>query len=507
MPRIALRLLLLVVLAAPLPVALAGEASPAAGAATAAAGDPAPRPRQAGRWLVDPQGRALVLHGLNMVYKVGSYAPDEIGFDADDAAFLARNGFTTVRLGLIWKAVEPEPGQYDDDYLARIRRTTELLAAEGIWVLLDFHQDMYHERFQGEGAPDWAVQDDGLPAIPQLGFPNNYFGMPALNRAFDHFWANDPGPGGVGLQDRYAAAWRHTAAYFRDTPGVLGLDLFNEPWPGTTWLTCAQPLGCPIFDARLESFSERAIRRIREADPATIVFYEPNVLFNNGVATHVRPAGARLGFSFHDYCLVADVGLEETGLHHQPCGVFDEVVWDNMEAHVAATGDAPLLTEFGATDDLATLSTMVDRAMAHRVGWQYWAYTGFDPTTTGEGDTQALVFDPAEPPIGGNVNQAKLRTLAVPHPTVVSGTPLAYAFDRATRTFTFRYSPRRAGALLGSFGAGSVTQVAVPAVHYPAGYQVRVSGARVVSAPDAPVLRLALSAGTSEVRLAVTPRS
>ena len=39
-------------------------------------------------------------------------------------------------------------------------------------MLLDFHQDLFHERFQGEGAPDWAVQDDGLPAEPQLGFPN-----------------------------------------------------------------------------------------------------------------------------------------------------------------------------------------------------------------------------------------------------------------------------------------------------------------------------------------------
>ena len=83
--------------------------------------------------------------------------------------------------------------------------------------MLDFHQDLYNERFQGEGWPDWAVQDDGLPAEPKAGFPANYLVMPALQRAFDHFWANDPGPGGVGLQDRYAAAWAHVAARFRST--------------------------------------------------------------------------------------------------------------------------------------------------------------------------------------------------------------------------------------------------------------------------------------------------
>ena len=74
-----------------------------------------------GQWIVDGSGRVLVLHGLNMVYKRAPYAPDHVGFGRDDARFLARQGFTTVRLGLIWKAVEPQPGVYDDAYLARIR--------------------------------------------------------------------------------------------------------------------------------------------------------------------------------------------------------------------------------------------------------------------------------------------------------------------------------------------------------------------------------------------------
>ena len=63
-----------------------------------------------------------------------------------------------MRLGLIWKAVEPRPGTYDDAYLARIasdRRGS--WPTQGIWTMLDFHQDLYNERFQGEGAPDWAV--------------------------------------------------------------------------------------------------------------------------------------------------------------------------------------------------------------------------------------------------------------------------------------------------------------------------------------------------------------
>ena len=462
------------------------------------------RARPDGRWILDPSGRVLVLHGLNMVYKRAPYAPDRIGFGKDDAAFLARNGFTTVRLGLIWKAVEPQPGQYDDAYLARIRRTTELLAGQGIWTLLDFHQDLFHERFQGEGAPDWAVQDEGLPAQPQLGFPNNYFGQLALNRAFDHFWANDPGPGGVGLQDRYAAAWRHVASYFRSTPRVLGVDLFNEPWPGSVFATCTNPLGCPLFDQQLQAFSQRSIDAIRSVDQRTTVFYEPNVIFNNGAQTSVRPTGARLGFSFHDYCLTADVGTAEAGFGSQVCDGFDGIVWQNMNEHVAASGDAPLLTEFGATNDRTTLTTMVDRAAAHRVGWQYWGYCGCDdPTTTGPGATQALVLDPAKAPTGTNVDWAKLRAIVVPHPLAVAGTPLRYHFDRSSKVFTAAWSTARAGGP-GRFRPGSRTTLALPTLVYRQGYRVAVTGGGILSSPGARVLVIRQVAG-QRVNVVVSP--
>jgi len=471
-----------------------------------AVADPAPRPSTVGRFLVDPQGRVLVLHGVNMVYKLAPYAPDAIGFGADDARFLVRQGFTTVRLGLIWKAVEPQPGQYDDAYLARIRDTTTVLADAGIHVLLDFHQDLYNERFQGEGAPDWAVQDDGLPAQPQLGFPYNYFGQLALNRAFDHFWANDAGPGGVGLQDRYAAAWRHVAAYFRGTRGVMGLDLFNEPWPGTLWELCANPLGCPTFDAELEAFTQRTIDAIREVDTRTPIFYEPHVLFNNGSRSTVSPSGDQLGFSFHDYCLTADLGLEGTPVQDLTCNVFDNLVWQNTEAQLTRTGDTPLLTEFGATNDTTVLRDLVDRAAAHRFGWQYWAYTGFDPTTTGPGDEQSLVRDPSKAPTGTNVDQAKLEALVTPHPLVVAGTPAGWAFDRDTLRFTASWSTARAGALTGRFGAGATSRVALPSLVYGDGYRVTVTGGQVSSATDAPVLVVRQNAGALTVRVVVTPR-
>src|SRR5688500_7200301 len=208
-----------------------------------------------GRWITDATGRVVILHGVNMVYKRPPYAPNVAGFDGDDAAFLAEHGFNTVRLGLIYKAVEPSPGAYDESYLDQIAATEQTLAAHGIFSQLDFHQDLYNEKYGGEGWPDWATIDDGVPAEPLTGFPSTYVTSPGMNQAFNNFWLNRAGPGGIGLQDRYAAAFRRVAERFRDRQHTMGFDLMNEPWPGSVWPTCAQPAGCPAFDiATLAAF-------------------------------------------------------------------------------------------------------------------------------------------------------------------------------------------------------------------------------------------------------------
>ena len=194
----------------------------------------------------------MILHGLNMVYKVGSYRPEDTGFGRDDARFLRKHGFNTIRLGLILKGIEPQPPGPDGEplyrrgYLRSIARSERVLARARIFTMLDFHQDLYNERFQGEGWPDWQTIDDGVPSEPQQGFPANYIVNAGLQRAFDNFWANTEVEG-RGLQDAYAAAWREVAEIFADRRFVLGYDLLNEPWPGSAFgpQGCANPAGCP----------------------------------------------------------------------------------------------------------------------------------------------------------------------------------------------------------------------------------------------------------------------
>src|SRR5689334_24422249 len=124
--------------------ALAALAVIAAVAPAARADSPSSPLGHTGRWITDANGRVVILHGLNMVSKLPPYAPDATGFGDDDAAFLAAHGFNTVRVGIIYKAVEPTPGVYDDAYLQRIQSTVTTLAKHGIFSLLDFHQDLYN---------------------------------------------------------------------------------------------------------------------------------------------------------------------------------------------------------------------------------------------------------------------------------------------------------------------------------------------------------------------------
>src|SRR5438067_5108298 len=116
------------------------------GCAMPAAADAAPALplTHAARWITDAHGRVVILHGTNMVYKLAPYYPAAAGFDAKDAAFLHKNGFNAVRVGIIWRALEPEPGVYEDAYLQQIEQTVAALARKRIVSLLDFHQDMYN---------------------------------------------------------------------------------------------------------------------------------------------------------------------------------------------------------------------------------------------------------------------------------------------------------------------------------------------------------------------------
>lgn len=197
----------------------------------------APTLHSDGQRLRDADGRHRVMHGINLVAK-GNQRSDgtfiDRGFQGSwtpaDVQDIAQRGFTLIRLGVIWAGVEPQPGQYDEDYLDWVGEQLDLMAEHGLFVILDSHQDLYSQAF-GDGAPAWATLTE-LPFAATDLWSDAYLTSPALHAALDAFWANAPGPEGVGLQERFAAMWAHVAARFAGHPALAGYDLLNEPTPG-----------------------------------------------------------------------------------------------------------------------------------------------------------------------------------------------------------------------------------------------------------------------------------
>mmetsp|Transcript_28061 Transcript_28061/g.42423 ORF Transcript_28061/g.42423 Transcript_28061/m.42423 type:complete len:128 (+) Transcript_28061:2-385(+) len=97
------------------------------------------------RSLRDAEDRHVIFHGVNVVYKVPPYYPEDntfeptkslTGKDMDD---LQKWGLNFVRLGVMWESVETAPGVYDQDYLDHIDKVITELGQRGIYTLVDAH--------------------------------------------------------------------------------------------------------------------------------------------------------------------------------------------------------------------------------------------------------------------------------------------------------------------------------------------------------------------------------
>lgn len=432
-----------------------------------------------GRWFVDAEGRVVQLRGVNEVYKSPPYYPAADGFGRDDARFLARHGFNTVRLGVTFGALMPEPGRIDSSYIDGLATSVADITEEGMYVLFDFHQDGYAPKYNGNGFPDWMAIDDGLENPRDAVFPLYYIQNPAMQRAWESFWANRPGPGGAGLQDRFIAGLTAVVERFSDEPGVLGYEAINEPFPGADWGACITAEGCAeVEQERLAPFARRVEAAVREVTPSQGIWVEPFVLFNFGQGpTSLTGTGGDALLAVHSYAL--DAAGE--------AGVVDNAV------AAAERDDKPVLvTEFGASAEPALLDRLADGLDRGMLPWLFWAYNENIMSGRSSDASLQLVNDPDA-----------FRALVRPYPKALAGVPRSFSYDADTRTFDLRYVTTRAD---GKRDTGEMESVIfVPALIYGDGYEADVAGGRVTSGPCAQDVTIVNDRDVAEVTVRVTP--
>ena len=302
--------------------------------------------RVSGNGFVTDSNEAFIPRGINMVCKdkaknyLGDYKPE-------DFKFLREHGFNLIRLGLQWDGAEPEPGNFDEEYFKGIDKIIDMAAAEDIAVFLDIHQDLYGVVFE-DGAPEWATITDGEEHIRTELWSESYLISPAVQHAFDNFWNNSPAGDGVGIKTHYIELLKFLAARYKENPYVIGIDVMNEPFPGTSGLGVAEIMGrympdgdmsaledfekigemigeiAPItaeFETKiLNSFYEEVARAIRSIDTDIIIMFESNYFANAGVPTMVKPAVYEDGslienqaYVPHGYDILVDTEAYETG--------------------------------------------------------------------------------------------------------------------------------------------------------------------------------------------------
>jgi endoglycosylceramidase len=457
--------------------------------------------RTAGRWLVDPQGRVVVLHGFNVIRKTEPYFPPVFG--PRDADFLASQGFNGARIGFIWAGAERRPGKLDRAYLARIAKLGTVLGDAGLRVLVDVHQDLYSEKYHGFGAPGWASIDDGCVETPGVA-PSESACRPGYLQAFQHLWDNTKAPDGVGLQAHFRELWRRGAEALGGAENLVGYDLFNEPYAGSRW-PCGLFSPCPGFEQQdLPRFYDRLAKSIRSVDASTPIWFEPvpqSAPTETALPSHVTDV-SNVGFSFHFYdrsCGLAPepASHDQASAQVSRCTPIEAAALDAGIAY-SRRADVPVfLGEFGDSENRVDNALMVDLAGERFLSWTYWQYN-----TTGASVSPGLLLDDAKPGSEANARTERLDALVVPYPQAIAGTPERYHFDRDTRTMTLTYGTR---PVTERPRCTAPTTISIPARVYPRGYRVEVSGARVVSARGAAWLQLRSLANAKEVRVTVSP--
>ncbi len=264
-----------------------------------------------GVWISDAQGRYLVFRGVNFGSrsKLPPYLPiaplhqskiddtiltEEIELVKSELDLLKKLGFNIIRLLISWKGIEPKPNPNLDEiltegeeYLSYVNKTINELYKRGLFIILDFHQDIAHEIYGGDGFPDWALGIDEVHKKPK---PSNlrdrkwqtaYMINKLVKNTLVSFWKNDLTNIEYGLKNfpvrtHLEKTIGQTARFFKSLndgnghPAILGIEPFNEP----------HPVGIPAkeFESNfLYEYYKNVESEVRKFDDKSFLFFEPRV--------------------------------------------------------------------------------------------------------------------------------------------------------------------------------------------------------------------------------------
>ncbi|KAJ3043892.1 hypothetical protein HDV00_003930 [Rhizophlyctis rosea] len=451
--------------------------------------------------LLDEHGRQRLFRGVNVVYKKPPYHPSLDHFDPftsftdEDARLLRSLSLNSIRLAVHWAGLEPTKGTHSTEYIAAIRTIMDTCARHGIYVLLEFHQDVLARQFCGHGVPDWAFenQTDRLSGWRGFPIPNKFKafktadnGIPTEDQCNSITWYKlyftfavadafgkrkspsphlttslpttltppppptvyTPGP----LLTAFTSYWTHITQTFKHHPNLLGYELINEPWPGNHYANPLLLLPGQASKSTLHTFYSTMASAIRTVHPEALIYFEGTTWDKHNLAPTV-PGGEEWGsysvLSYHYYKPPQSGGVE--------------TVMQRRVEDATRLGCGLFLTEFeGWYGDGSGVSKMwetVKAADTYLQSWHAWSYKTF---AQGTNSTDGSIFDSA-----GNKRVEIERLWSRTWCSAVAGRVVEMRFWEQTGEFVVRFVVDK------SVRTPTVVKV-VRKVWYPDGFDVEV---------------------------------
>jgi endoglycosylceramidase len=302
------------------------------------------------RYFRDGAGRAVILRGVNLrvdglfdvSFDDGRTALEHIPeLRTEDCERVASLGFGFVRLPVNWSGIEPTKDVFDEAYLKRMDAAIRCFREQGVYTLIDMHQDAYSKEIGEDGAPLWAIvpKPDMLLQGPIGDSLDSRRSSAPVFAAFASFFAAGDEH---GLQAEYIAMLEHVAARYARDDSVIGIDLFNEP------VTSVEALA---------AFNAAAAKAVRSVAPDMVIVFEPTGLWGMVGGEPVKgkkmPVAGAI-FAPHIYELV--VG----GTDEQLANLTREDIEPSFriaKAEASAWGTPWMIGEFGAGPSVTNYQT------------------------------------------------------------------------------------------------------------------------------------------------------
>jgi hypothetical protein len=308
----------------------------------------------------DSSNRICIYHGLNVDNRTknsNNGMADTCAKSSEDFKIMADMGFNLARHLWHWEAIEKQQGIYDTFYIQRKIKRIEWMRQSNIDVVVDLHQDLFAQRYTGNGFPDWAINDVSIPFTPQQPWNKNYL-EPAVIMAYDNFWKSDT------LQQKYVEVLKYVVDAVDTLPNVIGVDVMNEPF-----IAIAKN-----FESRVLTDLYKKCQQVFKGKRVKM-FYEPWMGTSTGISSFLRfkPQVDAVYFP-HYYDPLCDAGKPYTDGNK-----FSLSIAMRLKMAEAEKFRVPMLYgEWGYSNRsynyLEGIDDFLNMCDTYRIGWSYWSF-------------------------------------------------------------------------------------------------------------------------------------